>query len=449
MIRSIAILPMAALAVMPLNIFAKTGLQGTAGHQSIYFSDELKLRHHRYFLDLKQNTELLPYKLSTVLDGRIMTDAAVSTHDFAPKWDFADPVRDDEALDTILRQGYIDYITDSTETKIGIQQIDWVESMAQNVSNILTPIDMRFGGFGASNELIQPVGAINFNHKFLFGSVDWLLITHPKTNRFPKGPNGYGYYETLSALVGGASFTVEAEADRELTLKNSETGIRYSMNFDAFNLTLIGFRGMNRSPILRAVATSPASFMIRETHPVVNTFVISGSTSSSESLVFRALALHQPNRPIGYSIGTPATANQPPEASQKHTRLVIGLDYAFSKHLKFYSESIASQSETDPADFYEKNQRSEPRKNEYASSFRLTNESLDDTVFSLETTLTGPDRSSAVTAQAEWTFAGAYRLNVGGRRFVAKDQDSSFYPLRKANQYFLALERSFNEKSFE
>jgi hypothetical protein len=426
---------------------AKTGLQGTIGHQTNFFTEDLRTRHHRYYLDLKQNTDLIPYKLATIIDGRFISDQAVSSHKLAPNWNFSDDVREDEFFESHLRQAYVDYLTNSTQAKIGIQQIDWIESLAQNVSNILTPLDLRFGGFGASNDLIRPVGAVLFNHKLFEGNVDWLVVTHPESNRLAVGDNAYGYYPTLSAMVGGAAFDVVQE-ERARSEKNLETGLRFSLNFDSLSLTAIAYRGQNRNPILRANAVTATSFRITETHPDVNTYVVSGSTSD-DALVVRGLMLHQPNRPVSYSIGTAATGGIAPNATQTHSRLVGGLDYAYSKHFKFYSELIASRSQTKEDDFYTLQGRRQPNTNEFAASIRTTNESFDDTTLSLDLTVTGPDRSSAVTGQAEWTFAESYRLNLGGRRISATHSDASFYTLRKTSQYFVSIEKSFNENSFK
>ncbi len=434
------------LAMIAVGAEAKTGLQGTIGHQSNFFIEDLRTRHHRYYLDLKQNTDLIPYKLATVIEGRFMSDQAVSDHKLAPNWNFSEEVRHDEFFESYLRQAYVDYLTDSTQTKIGIQQIDWIESLAQNVSNILTPLDLRFGGFGASNELIRPVGALQFNHKLFDGSVDWLLVTHPESNRLAKGDNAYGYYDTLATLVGGAPFELIKE-ERAKSEKNIETGLRYSITLNSISLAFIGYRGQNRNPVLRATAVSPTSFKITETHPDVHTYVVSGSTSD-DALVLRGLILHQPNRPISYSIGTAATGGVAPEATQAHTRLVGGLDYAYSKHFKFYSELIASRTSTNPKDFFAEHGRREPNAAEFAGSIRATNESFDDTTLTLDLTHTGPDRSSALTGQVEWTFAESYRFNIGGRRISAKHSESSFYTLRNTSQYFLSIEKSFNEKSF-
>lgn len=144
-------------SLVPLApIAAQTTLTGNIKHQSAYFLKSQRLRHHRYQLMLKQNSTVTP-TLNSVVEGRFRFDAAL--YPGAPQADLPRSVRDDEMLEAEARQVYLDYLSDYFSSKIGIQQIDWVDSLSPRTSDTLTAIDLRYGGNGSSQDILEPVFA--------------------------------------------------------------------------------------------------------------------------------------------------------------------------------------------------------------------------------------------------------------------------------------------------
>ncbi len=125
-------------------------LTGKVGNYSAYFLDKERVRHHRYELYLNQKTNY-SFRFTSMIEARFRFDAAMLDDENATEQNIAKDVREDELSEGEVRQAYFDYLGDLFRATIGIQKIDWVESLSAASNDIMTPLDYRHGGFGDSS----------------------------------------------------------------------------------------------------------------------------------------------------------------------------------------------------------------------------------------------------------------------------------------------------------
>lgn len=385
------------------HAFAEASLSGRFGNYTSYFTEAERVRHNRYELHLLQTATITP-TLSSTIEGRFRFDGALYPGIGTYK-ELSRSVRDDEMAEAAARQIYVDYLSDVFGLKLGLQQIDWVESLSPRTSDIMTPLDLRHGGNGTAKDIIEPVFALSLNHAAPFGSFEWLFIPEGKHHRLPHGPNGYGYYESLIADDQVEDITVTTE-ERKKHISESEGGLRYLMRFDSIEATLLGFHGHQRYPALRVDPLDASGIRrnITETYPQANVFGAS-LAYGGEALVARLNVYHEPKRQPGVFVErSPVVTITPAETItsfvdnrslyERRTKYGVGLDYVFSKDLKIYSEHFMTQSEF----FYDGDDDAfeaplkDKRQQRFVNSVRLTNESIDNLFLSLDATVVGPEK---------------------------------------------------------
>jgi len=418
------------------------------GNYTAGFIEPERIRHHRYELQLRQTAELTP-RFKTAIEARLRFDAALYPDERAPQRDLSDAVRDDEMSEADIRQAYVDWLGDLASLRIGLQQIDWVESLSTRSSDVLTPVDLRFGGFGGSGDNIVPMAAASINHRFVAGSLEWLLVPAPKPHRLARGANGYGYYESLSRIG-------DPRLEREIKSgsipesgKSMEGGVRWLGNAGDFDMTLLAYRGHQRSPTLvlsRPDPVDPRRITIEETFPRCNTFG-AFSSWSGDSAVLRFIGLFEPEREARvFSRLSP----EPRRIMESRLRGGFGWDYVYSKDLKIYSEHYLTRTRAYYADEDSRNAPAidDPIDDTWSTSLRLTNETFDDVFATLDGVLTGPERSWTISPQLTITMLSDYKLSFGANFIRSISETSAFEPLRDASHVWLALDAWFDGKRF-
>lgn len=425
----------------PEPIQTSAALSGRLGLENIYFLETERMRHERLQLNLKQ-TASFGDALKTTIDGRFRADGALYPSEGSSSH-YPKSVRDDEMSELELRQGFIDWMVGEFRLKVGVQQIDWVESLSPKTSDVITPLDLRHGGFGTSSEIIEPVFAINANHPAPKGALEWLVVPNAKMHRTAEGPNGYGYTEMLDAIAGP-----NAVVDHRLPQKNGkevEGGLRYLLYFDRWDASLLAYRGHQRSPAMRLFPLSPTQNLLIQDHPRANTFGTSVSMST-DAFVGRFFVYYEPNRrPALEVFATPAlTPDTLLRSSEDRVRGGFGLDYVHSKHFKIYTETVRTETVYERAVNSQAVPVEKERNEDYVASLRITNETFTDWVLAIDASFFSPERAQIVSPEIQYTYKGIYRATAGARLIRSFDTASPVYYLKDSSQAYLALTRLFN-----
>lgn len=422
------------LALFSLSAQAENSLSGRIGNYSAYFFDDQRLRHHRYEFHLKQTATLSP-RLLTVVSGRARADLALAPNDWAPRNYFPASVQDDEYLEAEPREVYADYLSDIARVKVGLQQIDWVESLAPFLADLLTPQDLRHGGFGDADQVIVPVMALNANHKLGGGSIDWLVIPFPSSSRIPNGENGYGYLPFIERQVAPSTALITEEKIPH-RVNEIEFGARYMMSLGGVDLTFLAFRGHQRTPALTITPTGVGQVSVVQSYPRLVTLGIS-SSYSDEAWVARLFAYVEPTRAPRAFVQSPGAVG----VTARRFRIGTGFDYVFSSDLKVYSEFLITRED-------ESNDDGSGRttKHDYIATLRLTNESFNATTLSLNMTVTFPEVSYVINPDATWGYRKAFRFSVGGRFIRSESPTSDFEVLKSVSQVYGSVAYLFDVK---
>lgn len=399
-------------------------LGGRLSHLSSFFVDQENLRHHRYELSLTQKANLSD-RLLTQIEVRARADLALSDLSFAPQRGLASSVKNNELLEGEFREIYLDYLGDAFRAKVGLQFFDWIEFLSAYSSGLLTPLDLRFGAFGATRENLVPVPALSVNHKLGEGTLDWIFIPIGVSSRFPAGDNGYGYARYLSELAAPLSVQI-SDTPAPRTIQDVEFGLRYLRRWDDFELSAFAFRGHYRSPAVTIEPTGATSANLIQSHPEIVTLGAFGSLSG-EAWILRAHALIQPLHQARLIV-KPVTG----DPKETLVRGGLGFDYVFSSDLKIYTEAWSS--------FTVANTQTD---NDWLFTLRATNETFESLLVSLTFLLSAPHSSWMVNPEVQWTFAENCKLGAGGHVIVSTDREAMFYPLRDSDQLYLQLAYHF------
>jgi hypothetical protein len=128
------------LLIVGSTAAADVSITGRFGNYSAAFLEDKRIRHHRYELYLRQDAKVSS-SLTTVIAGRMRFDAALYPNSAAPR-NYGREVRHDEMDEAEARLAYFDYLGDAITLKLGLQQIDWIESLSPRTSDVITALDL-------------------------------------------------------------------------------------------------------------------------------------------------------------------------------------------------------------------------------------------------------------------------------------------------------------------
>jgi hypothetical protein len=432
-------------------------LTGSLGQSSVYFYNQKRLRHQLYTLNLEQKTVITP-RLNGIVKGRFSYDAALESSmptAPGPQKDLPKEVRRDEMLEGSARAIYLDYLGDSSRVQAGLITFDWIDALSPLISGIITPLDLRRGGFGDQEDLILPVPAVAMNHGFFGGALDWVVVLGPKTHRLPRGENGYGIF---SQIYGAPDNPAPFAEDIPSHVKESEFGLRYLASLDSLELTLLAYHGHERFPVARLTPVSATAYTAKMTYPRVNTYGFTAAYSK-EAWVSRFMTYYQPHKvpiltidPAPTLPPAPADDEDAKDPYEKSLRLGLGFDFVFSKHLKLYSEhfitrrqsiktesKVVDASDTDGKDTHDSQ----------LTSLRLTNETFNKLLLSIDVTVVGPRSAQLYSPKIVYSMSDNTSVELGGRVINSQSRRSEFEPLKKSTQIYLNLTRFFDADIIE
>lgn len=436
----IMLLSLSAAALPSAALWAQSDdaeLTAKVGNFAAFFRDDKRLRHERWELSAKQTTAFGMH-LKTVMEGRLWWDMALMGNRYAARRSYSEDVRRDEVFKGEARGVYLDYLGDSFRVKIGRQVIDWTGSPSPAIFDMLTPMDVRHGVAYAASDLIVPVNALDLTHDFIFdGSLEWLLIPEGEHHILPTGDNGYGYYGYMQSEVRPRPLVLVDE-DIPRQQDEAEFGARYQATMAGFDLTLLGFRGHQRSPAYDVSATERV-VTVRQYYPRVNTFGAS-LAYAEEAVVGRLLAFYEPKRTMRLLAASADFDDD--EVYDRRYLTGLGLDWViFDQHLKLYSEQLFSRLETVVPDHPTPAEDAVAGVEDgYVGMFKLTNETVDRLMISFEGIFSAPNRSRMLTPAVEYTFADNYTVAAGARFFQSEHGEARFEQLKGSSHYFARVE---------
>jgi hypothetical protein len=427
-------------------------ISGSAGNYSSYFLKTQRLRHHRYELRLKQNAAYTT-RFNSVIEGRLRFDPAISKQSTGQYHQFDKAVRDDEMAEAEMRQLYLDYLGDSYRLMVGLQQIDWIDTLSPLINDGMTPMDLRYGGYGSASDVIIPVEALRFNHQFALGTLDWLVVPKPKHSRLPKGSNGYGLYESAAANSTETSSQDVEEEEIPSSLNQVEGGLRYLTSGEGWELTLLGYRGHQKTPVFRSdVVASLGQAPFYETssrYPLSPTFGVF-TAFSGDAWVMRLMAFHEPSRAPSHVIVAPQTLAEPKRDESKGPREVrskigFGFDYVFSKHFKFYSEQYGTRTKivNEQPGITVVGYEGKPV-DDYTVALHMTNETFEAVTLAFDVVATSPYKANVLIPSLAWFFAENYEVDLGARLVRSYDVRSRYESLKDTSQVYAAFYKHFS-----
>ncbi len=431
-----------AAFVHPPASHATTTFNGRVGNWSAGFIESERVRHNRWELQLLQNSAIAP-RLKTTMEARFRFDAALYPDPRAAMHDLPRPVRDDEMSEIEARQIYFDWFHEALSLRGGLLQIDWIESLSTKSSDVMTPVDLRHGGFGA--DVIVPQAALTANHKFIAdSSLEWLVVPSPEVHRLPKGPNGYGYYETIRGRLEkilGPNLAIDIQhGEIPEGARSVEGGLRLLKSVGGWDLTLLGYSGHQRSPSLVLTKPRPTDVVLTAEFPRCSTFGFFGAWSGDE-IVLRGIVLYEPRRQPGF-VNELVPGQH--DLFESRLRVGFGYDHVFSQHLKLYSEHYITQVKSHLEDGSNGSVPSDKTLETGSTSVRLTNESFEDVFLSADATFTGPDKSWILSPQVAWTREGRWKFSLGANLIRSLSDDSAFHSLSESSHVWMAVDSWFD-----
>ena len=391
------------------------------------------MRHLKLTLDLKQTTDITD-ALSSVIAGRFRFDAALTP--LNKTLDYDTEVRDDELFDSDFREFYFNYLNEALRIRIGLLKIDWVDTLFQQNNDFLTPLDLRFGGYGEAGDLIIPSPSILLSHGLLGLQWDW-IIAKPVVSKIPKAANGYGFYENLESDL--PPFYVQNEKIPDDS-KNLEGGLRLATTFYKTEFTFFAYHGHERVPHAQfQPIIKDQQLKIGLKYPQVNTFGLFLTAGLGDAAIFRVFSLYEPRRVSDITLTLPSGSVYQSGETQRY-RAGFGIDYVISQDFKFFSECSGLRIQniaTDEPNIFGSHFS---EREDYNCGYRGIYLASQNMEILLDNFYTFPERSYFIAPQINLKISNSFRL-FGGIRFVKSFSDlSTLDRLRDTSHVFLGIE---------
>lgn len=413
---------------------AAPSLTASIGNRSAYFLDARYLRHHRYELDVEQLTTLSD-RWHSRFEARVRADLGM-TGELSPQ-KYSSTVRNDEAVEAEPRVAMLDYLGDNVRARMGLMSFDWTESLFPFTNNLLAPLDLRHGATEMPSQIRVPMVMVDVNHRIGDGNLNWVVVPVPKPSRFPKGANGYGYYEYLSRVSSPFSVNL-IEGSIPIQHSECEAGVRYWYRWDALELTPLIYYGHQRAPSHSISAATATTVNVVQSYPRVLTFGLL-STLGMGPWVARASVLVEPSRKPTVIMNAAANTDYDERLVQSN----LGFDFVISKHLKIYSELSSHWRDLSSVNIPTGGKTHISNSDDHVASVRLTNESLKDVQLELEGTYTFPKQSFLLSPRLAWTLQSRYELTLGAQMVHSESADSPLDMLRDTDQIYVSVKYLF------
>jgi len=203
-----------------------------------------------------------------------------------------------EADELVIRDLYVQYKSGKFLVRAGNQQVIWGETFGAYYADIVNPKDYRqFGLLDLEYQRI-PVPILNIKYIGSRSALQLIWIPKPSFNKLPGLSNDF----FPSGLAGpDQAIVIGEEQSPELSLENSEAGLRLSQQVGTFDLSAFVFNGYDRMPNYRAsiLQMEPLTLRLDPVHDRMTSFGLTGTADLSEILL-RWETVYTPKRGSGW-----------------------------------------------------------------------------------------------------------------------------------------------------
>lgn len=270
-----------------------------------------------------------------LISGRVAYDPVVATSDFYPS-----SVRDDQTLELMFRETYLDVSAGDWDFRFGRQHIIWGETVGLFFADVVSAKDLRQFVVQDFDTLRTPQWAIRteyFKSDFHAEAV-WLpVVTYNNI-----GKVGSEFYPFRPPAVAGFRNEVRNDQRAPRTLANSAYGLRLSYLWNGFDTSLFYFSTPDLSPaFVRSIrGGSEPTIIFDPIHKRVQQWGLTFAKDLTENAVLKSEVIYTQDRRLStFSVSDPDGL-----VKQDILDYVIGLDFTFSDdtrvNVQFFQEII-------------------------------------------------------------------------------------------------------------
>ena len=253
--------------------------------------------------------------------GRFAYDAVFDLNDYYP-----DSVREDQQLEAMVRETYIDLSAGDWDLRLGRQHIIWGEMVGLFFADVVSAKDLREFILPDFNYLRIPqwAGRAEYFRGDFHGELVWI----PYQTYDEIGVPGAEFYPYPAPPPPGYGYTIEPEHRPDPSAQNAGYGVRASYLFSGWDLSAFYYQSVDAEPYFsRRIVTTPApAYIYTPDHDRIRQF---GGTLSKDFMasVLRAEVIYTKDRWFGVDDVTDADG----VVRQDTLDYVIGIEYLLPK----------------------------------------------------------------------------------------------------------------------
>jgi hypothetical protein len=252
------------------------------------------------------------------LSGRVDYDAVYDVTDFYPR-----AVRDDQRLEVMARENYLDINAGNWDFRLGRQHIVWGEIVGLFFADVVSAKDMRDFLLPEFDILRIPQWAARAEYAGSGFHAELLWVPYPSYDRI--GQPGAEFFPMLPPAPPGVSRVFLGDSRPAHTLSNTNYGARFSVLRNGWDISAFYYRSMDSAPTFyrQDVRAGPdPAFVFEARHDRISQF---GSTLGKDFgwTVLKAEAVYTRGRK--FNVLRPSDADG--VVPQNTLDWIIGLDF--------------------------------------------------------------------------------------------------------------------------
>lgn len=163
-----------------------------------------------------------------------------------------------------LREAFFEYTTKSWNLKAGRQIVSWGIADGMRITDIISPMDMTEFLAQDYDDIKMPVNAIKLRWVKPKMNLELIYIPIPSYSIMPyEAENPWSIFPTEGEPV----FDINMDNKPELTLKNSEYGIRFSSFLSGIDFSLSALHTWNKTPVFtRSMSANSDTVYVKANH---------------------------------------------------------------------------------------------------------------------------------------------------------------------------------------
>ena len=342
-----------------------------------------------------------------------------------------------------LGEAYIDYAESNWGFRIGNQKIVWGKSDGINITNSVFPEDSS-SLFTDDSSL--PVTAAKLSFSGDFFNIDALWIPFFKGTDLPleeDSPLRNAMIPSQVELPGIGNIPVQIDTLQtpEMALKNGEYGLKLSGYFSLCDVSLYGFYGWDKMPLMNYSLTFTNS-------PIPDAIKIDGEYSRLTMIgadaafpigatVLRLEGAYFPNRKMQASAETILDGGEI-GISQHQIMALAGIDWmpsSWTITAQYYCDAVLNKSD----------KLEQKKAYTHGATFSVSRTFLQDTLeFSLNGLVGLNNFDSALTFEEKYSLSDQIKLSTGTYVFLSgPDGDGTYGKLKDLSTIYIKVQYSF------